>query len=387
MRKTGSGHYDVVVIGAGPVGCYTARLLAEEGLKVLILERKRAVGAGVVCTGVIGVEAFDKFDLPRENIINHFRAIKFISPSGRSLLYRPGPVLAFMVDRAGFDQALASSALKWGARLSLASLVADIKQEAAGIAVGYYRSGVRREVRAGMAVLATGYGSDLTAKLGLTPPANYMEGIQAVANMDIDAEEVAEVYLGETVAPGSFAWVAPLGNGAAKVGMTARINADTYFGRFLQRPAIASRLKGGRFILGRKPLPLGPIPKSFSRRLLVVGEAAGQVKTTTAGGVYYGLIGAKLAAETIVGAFRRNDFSAAYLQGYDIAWKEVLGGELAAGYWLRKVAHRFSDRSYELLFALAACDGIMARICKLASFDWHGRLIRSRLTRLAGVQT
>lgn len=372
----------MAVIGAGPVGSYTARLLAEEGLRVLILERKRAMGARVVCTGVIGVEAFSKFDLPREDIISRFQAIKFMSPSGKSLLYRPGPVLAFMVDRSKFDRALALSALDRGATLSLGSLVAGIRKQTGGLAIDYYHGGVKREVGASLAVLAAGYSPGLTAKLGLTPPPNHMEGIQAVVNMDMADDEVAEVYLGETVAPGSFAWVAPLGNGRAKLGITARENAPAYFGRFLQCPAIASRLKEGRFILGRKLLPQDPIPKSFADRLLVVGEAAGQIKTTTAGGVYYGLIGAGLAAQVIVGGFRRNDFSAAYLQEYDIAWRKVLGGELAAGYRLRKVARRFSDRSYELLFALAKHDWIMARIYKLVSFDWHGRLIRSRLTRM-----
>ena len=56
--------HDVIVIGGGPSGLNSASLLAEKGLDVLLLEKKKEIGHKVICTGIIGREAFERFDLP-----------------------------------------------------------------------------------------------------------------------------------------------------------------------------------------------------------------------------------------------------------------------------------------------------------------------------------
>ena len=74
--------YDVVVIGAGPAGSMTARLIAERGFKTLLCEEHSSIGTPVHCTGKLSTHAFQDFSLPRETILNSVSAAKFHSPKG-----------------------------------------------------------------------------------------------------------------------------------------------------------------------------------------------------------------------------------------------------------------------------------------------------------------
>jgi len=107
----------------------------------------------------------------------------------------------------------------------------------------------------------------------------------------------------------------------------------------------------------------------------VVGEAAGQVKSTTCGGIYYGLISSRLAAETIEEAFCKNRFDDAILERYEQQWRRELGGELEIGYRFRQIFSKIRDRQIDRLFEILNSDGIGHIIRRKAQFDWHKDLI------------
>jgi digeranylgeranylglycerophospholipid reductase len=105
-----------------------------------------------------------------------------------------------------------------------------------------------------------------------------------------------------------------------------------------------------------------------------VGEAAGQVKATTGGGIYFGLIGAEMAAETILKAFRSGDYSERMFKEYEVAWRARLEPELKAGTLLRSIYSRLTDAQIDFLMDLAKRDGVLPNIEK-THFDWHKDLI------------
>lgn len=118
-------------------------------------------------------------------------------------------------------------------------------------------------------------------------------------------------------------------------------------------------------------------------RVLVIGEAAGQVKTTTGGGIYYGLLAARLAAETISTAFATGRFSAEQLCAYERDWKSLLDHELTLGLSFRKFYGRLGDRQMDFLLRHISRHGLNDLIQRHADFDWHRKLImelRERLT-------
>ena len=104
---------------------------------------------------------------------------------------------------------------------------------------------------------------------------------------------------------------------------------------------------------------------------LLVGEAAGQVKTSTAGGIYYGLLCAELAAEVIDEALKKGDASEKNLMRYHWQWTRLLGPELRAGLKLQRLAAAMSDDEIDRLFQIIQGDGILSGLEQRTQFDWH----------------
>lgn len=368
--------YDVAVIGAGPAGTICAYLTAKAGLSTLVLEEHEAAGLFVNCTGIIGVEAFRRLNLPTEPIVSSLQSITFFAPSGRSFRYDPGQPLAHVVSRQRFDQALASLASSEGALFQY-GFHARLIQAAQECLELRQREDDPEPIRAKVAVIATGFGSNLAVQVGLNGPKAIVYGAQA----EVEMEELldVEIYLGRRVAPEAFAWVVPLTPGRARVGLIASQQAPLHFQNFLAHPSIRPRMRTREPKMLLSPVPTEPIDRSYADRILVVGEAAGQVKTTTQGGIYYGMLCAAMAAETIQEAARRNDFGAGILSRYERAWRKAIGQELKAGWSLRELFGQLSDAQIDAMVELGSHDDIIGLVRRLAQFDWHRDLILSSL--------
>ncbi len=364
--------HDVAVVGGGPSGCYTAYQLAREGFDVLVLEKDGTSKQPPVCTGILGLEAFEKFDLPRDSILSHIKDIQFVSPSGKVFSFRPTEVQAHVVDRLKFNDGLRRLAMQTGAIICSGCTCTDIHIKKTHVELVTSSNEGRIQARA--AVLACGHNPDLTRKLRLGTIAENYEGAQTELHMeDLSA---TEIYLGRKVAPSSFAWAVKLKDGRARVGLVTKHGASQFLKTFLNGPFLKGRIKETSRVL-RKAIPFGALEKTFSDRLVAVGEVAGQVKTTTHGGVYYGLIGAQAAAETLAEVLRRDELEAEKLQAYEKRWKDLLEPELRRGQFLRRLFEHLSDSQIDQLFSLALKNGVMDIVRKKARFDWHGELIAS----------
>jgi digeranylgeranylglycerophospholipid reductase len=126
-------------------------------------------------------------------------------------------------------------------------------------------------------------------------------------------------------------------------------------------------------------LPLGPVPRTWSDRILVVGDAAGLVKPTTGGGIYYGLLTGHLAAGVLAEALGDDRLGASRLKEYERRWRARLGPEIRAGLAFRAVAARFNDVTVDRLIELARVDGIVPLLKQTADFNWHHTAARALL--------
>ena len=196
---------DVVVVGAGPSGLRTAARLAASGLRVRVLERKPRAGAGVLCTGIVGLEVFDDFGLDRGSVVEELRAVRLVSPYATELLYEHPRAFAAVVDRERFDGALAEAAAAAGADVVCDTRVEDVVVGPDGVALTARDAGggLRRET-AEVAVLATGVDFALSKKLGLSAPRDFLKGAQvecAVPGADTTTYEsaFASVYAADTL--------------------------------------------------------------------------------------------------------------------------------------------------------------------------------------------
>jgi digeranylgeranylglycerophospholipid reductase len=369
--------HDVIVVGAGPAGCRTAHLLAQEGFDVLLLEEHSSPGEQIICSGIIGQEAFELMPLPEESILHPLKDIRFFSPTAKEFFYRPDQCLASIVCRRKFDTGLARMAIEAGARLSVNSRVEALSVGPDGVKLSVRKDGRVDSLKARQVVLATGFGSSLLVKAGFSDPLPTVQAAQV--ELPIDALAETEVYTGHEVAPGGFGWAIPIGDGNARVGITCDQQAPFYLRRLLKRPLLSNRLGGSLIRIQSCPIPIGVRDSSVRDRLMIVGEASGQVKTTTNGGIYYGLLCAGLAAETLTDALRQDNLREERLQSYDRRWRERLGQELQAGMLLRQFYNELSNHQIDLLFDLARVEMISSLIRKKVRFDWHRPLIQSVL--------
>jgi len=372
--ETRHGMYDAIVIGAGPAGLQAARQLATRQFRVAVLEEHQVVGDPVHCTGVLAREAFDEFSLSTESILNELTTARFISPSGQDIVYRTRVVEAVVVDRALFDGRLADETVRAGAELIRGARVNRITVAADGVTIHVVN---QPTLHARSCVLACGGRYALHRQLGLDVPSLLLHTAQRELPAGTPGD--VEVHFGSEVAPRGFAWVVPVQRGGqsfARVGVMAEADAPTYFMRVVER--IAERW-GVELPLPGPPrlkiLPLSRISRTYGDRFIAVGDAAGLVKPTTGGGIYYSLVSASIGAGVLGAALHEGDLSATRLSEYERRWRARLETELDTQLSFRLLAQRMPDEDIEGLFTLARTDGVMPIVRRTASFNRHRKLI------------
>lgn len=367
--------YDVIVIGGGPAGSYVAYKLAGMGHDVVVLEQKEKLGERVCCAGIISQECVNSFAIDDSVVLRRVNSAKLFSPSGRMLRLWRQETQACIVDRAAFDMAIANWAQGKGAQYVLNSLVRDIEVGDDGVRVEAARQGEGLNFEARAAVIATGFGSRLVGGLGLGKIGDFIMGAQAEVET-IGVDEV-EVYFDQEVAPGFFAWLAPTSPSKALVGLLSRRSPELYLRKLISSLLVQGKIVSDEAELSHRGISLKPLARTYGRRLVVVGDAAGQVKPTTGGGIYYGLLCADIAANNLHRALENDDLSARNLASYEREWKKKLGGELKIGYYARKFYEHLSDRQVDKVFDIIKSNGIDEALLKTddLSFDWHGEVI------------
>jgi digeranylgeranylglycerophospholipid reductase len=327
----------------------------------------------VLCTGIIGVNAFREFPLPSETVVGSLGGMKLMSRYGAQLPYTPPQPIAHIVDKGAFNLALAAQAAAAGAHLYTSTRVNDLVVDDTGVHLAASKpDGRPLGFRAPVAVLACGVQYQLTQKLGLGRPREFLQGAQAEVPWTL--APCTEVHLNKELSPEAFAWVVPLQNGQTRVGVMCAQESGGALRRFLDQLAPQWRERQD-IRLRSKPIAQTPLSRTYTERVLVIGEAAGQVKATTGGGIYYGLLAARLAAETVSTAFATGRFGTEQLCTYERAWKALLADELALGLAFRKLYGWFGDRQTDGLLRYISSNGLKDLIRRHADFDWHRELI------------
>ena len=369
-------YYDVLVVGGGPVGSRVAYRLATRGYRVAVFEEHPEIGKPTCCTGIVGRECVEHFRIPPEIIEREANSACFFSPSGKSLRVQREEVQAYVLNRSALDSHLTRQAQQAGADYFFSCLAEEAVASAGRVEVQ-----TRKGYFIGQAlVLATGAELRLLAKLGLKKGNALAFGAQV--EVETNVEEV-EVYFGREFAPGFFAWLVPLSGERGLAGLLAQRNPQLHLKRFLERLASQGKLS----VVGEasfRTIPLSPPPRTYGDGLLVVGTAAGQVKPTTGGGIYFGLLAAEAAVETLQRAFLTGDLSRRGLAPYERVWKNTLGPELQIGRLARKWFEAHSDSQIERVFEFVVKRQLheLLLCSPQLSFDWHSKALLLGLRHL-----
>jgi flavin-dependent dehydrogenase len=308
---------DVLVIGAGLAGLYTATQLAREGHDVLLVDRRTSLDIAIRTTGIFVRKTLDDFDLPEESLGPPIRRMVLYPPN----LRRPVELVSerdeFRVgDMAGLYVSGARDAAAAGVRVALGTRYLHREQSGTYLLAG--ADGLTR-VTARFIVGADGARSAVASHLGLDRNRHLLIGAEEVWDLPASSSGVAveeptfHCVLDPSIAPGYLAWSVNDGE-HAHVGVAGYAhrypegmrNALARFAEAppglegIERPAEIERRAG--------PIPVGGLLRRISSREgLLVGDAAGAVSPLTAGGLDPCLRQSRQAAEVLDRALRSGD--------------------------------------------------------------------------------
>ncbi len=352
--------------------------LARAGHRVTVVDYREKLG-DKLCTGIVSLNCLREFPASEEVVYNAAQSLTLEAPSGRRLSVEKDTPQACVIDRVAYVADIGRQARDAGATYLLGRTVTAVHRRDDSILVEVDGTGEVDRIEAKIAVIATGFGSSFTKQLGLGRIDDCVMGTQ----VEVLAPSLGEVeiYMGEAVAPGFFAWLVPTMDGKALLGLLSRSGSGTYL-----RNLAAALKKRGKVsaVVGetkRWGIPLKPLSRTTDDRVVVVGDAAGQVKPTTGGGIYYALLSSKIAGSVIHQALAAESYSAQSLSPYEVQWKALLSEELLAGCRIRKLAENLKDWQLEQIMRIVSANGFLRGLLTSTdvSFDWHGRLAQKLL--------
>ncbi len=334
--------FDAVVVGAGAVGCVAARELARWGLETIVFEEHSGPGKYGKCTGLVSARGLELVGADyKKAVVSRISGAVIHSPHYSFEARRKN--VAVVLDRQAFDEECAAEAAGAGAELKVNSRVTGVNEK--GVVVG------KKFFSSSFIVGADGAQS-LTAKaLGFPPIRDFVLCCEKeFPRARLGDEEAVEVFLDNELFPGFFAWIVPAGGGA-RIGFGTKEfdSAKSTEKRFFEKKKVKE------VVGGRRPsrsywavIPLAPRERTQEKNVLLVGDAAGQVKATTGGGIVFGGLCAKTAAECVAEAVVNKE-----PPDCERRWRKRFGGVLAAHSVARKFLDALPNAALDLLVASA----------------------------------
>jgi len=335
----------VIVVGAGPAGSTAARYAARRGMKTLLLDRRRVVGVPVQCGEYVAKNEEVRAIFPtvpdlEDLMVVPYRErrwdtdiLRLWSPGGR---HWDVPFQGFTVSRDRMDQRLADLAVAEGAELRTQTTCLAVK----GHEVVTDRGTLEGKVIVG----ADGPSSRVAKSVGLPRP---VTGPAMSCIVEGDFTSVTDLYFG-SLAPGGYAWIIPK-DGCANVGLGAWQHFDGNLGHLFRKFLRTRGWTETKGTGGHVPV-LGPVDRTVAPPVILAGDAAGHVMATNGGGINVAMITGRIAGQTAADHVA----DGTPLEAYEGRWRAAVGGPLAQGARIKRLADRFfaNDRMLEAAMIL-----------------------------------
>ena len=358
-------YYDTIVAGGSIAGLLTAREVASKGFSVLVIEEDYEIGTPEHCGGLVSIAGLEELGIiPSRKTFDHMiESAKITSTNGENFTINSKNQKVIEISRRELDKQVAFQAQKNGAIIKVRTSFQEIT-----------KTGIRtneEEIDCKIFVDARGVSSLIHKD---------RTGILSSAQYEIYADWIkkgkVEVIFDQEKYPGFFAWIIPSDEGKGKVGIAGKgVNVSDTLNEFLKQK--------GEFSTIRKifaPIWIkGPIKRFVESNTVIVGDAAGQAKPTTAGGIFTSGMGGVYAGQAIAAFLKTNERKE--LDNYQKKWTERFGKEFEKQLLARKILERMDNQTINKLFETITPD-IINEISEKDDFDFH----TSSIIKLLGIK-
>jgi len=374
-----SDRYDVVTVGAGVAGCEAALGAAKMNARVLLLEEHPQVGLPSHCSGVVSLSGLELLGLDAHSSFSQklIHGARFFPPRGESIEIRKKDPVALILNRMKLDQFLAKQAVAAGVELRAKTRASKFERTADGDSLTLADGS---KVASKVVIDASGVGSRLSEQAGLRAPdwGEILPGLQYELVDMKEQSDLVELFFGSKRAPGFFAWSIPTGKNSARVGLASKKgNVKKFLDDLVKEQwpkANIDATKSGSVLVA------GPISRCWSPGFIVVGDAAGQVKQTTGGGIVIGGYCGKLSGIAAASAATNVGIQAEqFLRNYDAQWREKFGSDLRKMGLARKLFAGLSDETLDRLFSVLRDN--VSEIEAEGDMDFQGKIITRMLKK------
>jgi geranylgeranyl reductase family protein len=352
--------FDVIIAGGSVAGLLCAREISSKGFSVLVIEEDYEIGTPEHCGGLVSIAGLEELGvIPFRKTFDHMiESADITSPNGNSFTINSKKQKVIEISRRELDKQIAFQAQKNGAVIKVRTSFQEITD-----------TGIRTnegEMDCKIFVDARGVSSIIHKdRTGILSSAQY----EIYANW-IKKGKV-EVIFDQEKYPGFFAWIIPSNEGKGKVGVAGRgINVSETMENILK--------DRGEFSTIRKifaPIWInGPIKNFVEGKTVIIGDAAGQAKPTTAGGIFTSGMGGVYAGQAIVKFLKTNKKEE--LDQYQKRWTDRFGKEFEKQLLARKILERIDNNTINKLFESITPE-ITKEISEKDDFDFHtGSIIK-----------
>lgn len=370
--------YEIIVAGGGPIGCFTAHQLASKGIQVGIIEEHSNIGEPLHCTGLVTKRVFDITHCSKAGIIqNKIYGAHIHSPDGTTLTIGGEKIQALVIDRQRFDKKLAQTSQRAGVDLLTENKIISAKKKNHTVILSIKKKEQLKKINCQLLIGADGANSKIRSIFRFPKPTEILKGINAELHDAILDPRFVHIFVGENIAPGFFAWIIPtnIHGTTARIGLGIKSHSlysiQHYFTKLLQQSLLQGTTIMKRF---GGLLPLGPLKKTVVDNVMLVGDAAAQVKPTSGGGLYPGLLCGKHCVFFAEKAFKQQKFGAQFLKQYHMKWIKDIGRELSKGMIFRKIFTNLTDDQFNKFLKKLNNSKILDIINNFGDIDYPSRL-------------
>ncbi|WP_405293562.1 geranylgeranyl reductase family protein [Methanobrevibacter sp.] len=371
--------FDVVVVGAGPVGSTVAYYLSESGLDVAVVDKKKQIGYPLQCAGILSKHIFDFNELPKEVILNEVTGA-FLHTRNHILNVEKDTAVAYIIDRVAYDNFLLNRSIESGVQLINQKVVGVDSQKG----ITYLSND--EEIRSRIIIGCDGYNSTLSKCISNSQdsfPASQMlveiddENVNLFRESERNCDDYVDTYLLDDILPG-FLWVIPLKNNQYRVGMFSTQNhrkQDEVLNSFLDENfdyKIIEKYKGFIPIFNDRN-------KIVKDRLLLIGDAASQVKPTSGGGLLIAFDACKIASRYVIEAINNDDIN--ILKGYQKDFRSKYLKEFSYQLKVQKTLSLLNDDDLDYLFLKLKENDCEKLISEYGDMDTQSKLVKEFIKR------